>query len=1227
MTSANGGGENRVSGGPRAEARPLDWHEMTEDQRWATRRILDLVDAMAKETTAGNIQGESRDCVIELVLPRIDQARSNRVALIDGDRGTGKTAVLLSILGHWNNAIRGRPQPKVQGPMLDSKLVAESLQKVYTGSQVVPLEILDLQPLPKSTHLLAHIATRLRPIAEAIQRGLPGEGTIERTAWQTMGTRSGAFDAWRGFMSTVVIGWDDVMKGRSGGLDLESYVDELQQVEADRMDVRSSFGKLMDCFAKDFASAMHWRDRAPLFVLPIDDGDMNVMRVPELIDIIRMLWHPRFAIVLAGDSELFELVLRHSVLRDIRLGSAASDSGRTPAFEDGSLEKAAKISRQIFSKSVPESQRFALSEIAVRDRWEVHFDSDVRGAESGRGTSRVSMNSLVCRIDDLTHDGRLPLSGYMKALPELLLALPGNLRQLQEGVLRADSVWFGWSEAIMPTRSAEGTTTARTRRAATLKVGDRNRAAALRDLWRHAIEDDAKSLALRSRSRDVLFDTDDGSIRVRSGEFRLRADWRGIHTSSSGSGTDLTFQTLAHWWIEPPGGSGLSADRPQEAASLSGASTSALVAMMHEDALTDGPFPPFNEFGSVSVFDRYCISSVRFLSRAAESRDTAEGAIWDDVLPISWPVPDWVSPLDAIVVERRWRESCLGSAWGAGHIDHLARTLVGLVLDQAELADPTIRLNESETQAPKWSELAPRVARLGVQRATTPRAKSFAVWARSRVALLGAPECGLPPESAMSWLKLLRKEFGERLWASALRDELVIARNEMIRRGVAHRMVPLRRRPTDEAQIAIYRNAIDEVAATDHPWLKFAGVGVAGRAPTKDVADLIQSLGNLVGSNRLSGFVRRRLSRAPRNAVDVMRRVLEENRFGSVPTARIIAELWHASISATKQQRFGKAVRVVPGDEQRIETNGLRFTRETVEHPTRQVALPGDLVVGTYEIGEIRVTVDDLRLQSPCDAVYSIATDYAASNSVIPTPRRVGFFPWEGVRCMVGDNGPEFYWPALYWFQYGDVSEIEDAWNEALRQIDQRELRSVSDPQWRVDAMLYSCLQNTRRLLGESSVQTAHFTGEPTGQNWQTLLRDLVTWKKSKPEMVDHGDYATFRRELGLFATPELGVSPAVAGHVLTTVLGVGGETVDTLKALRVEWAARFCDSPDAIRPIFTHLRSSFPEHPWYDRVDRIEAPSDEVAAPKVGQRSARASTTRKDSGAKGGARKRPAKP
>lgn len=285
---------------PRVEAVPLAWEPnegddrgaLTETQREAATALWALFDEYflerAPKVSRFGRRRQTNKSALDKVLPVIDDQRRNQVLLLDGKRGSGKTALLITLFEQWRRLATGAEAEDGFAEVSDDK------------GRVIPLALLDLRSLPKHTSVLVHVAGALRRIVEHLdvdQR--PSSPGMSPPADD--GSFAEASRLWRRFLSATAA--MEINSGRrSATLDPESFAEELHESEQDRLDLGELFGKLMDRVVARFSE----RERiTPVFVLAIDDADMNPARLEECFEVLEGLRHPRVVFVLTGDSKLF----------------------------------------------------------------------------------------------------------------------------------------------------------------------------------------------------------------------------------------------------------------------------------------------------------------------------------------------------------------------------------------------------------------------------------------------------------------------------------------------------------------------------------------------------------------------------------------------------------------------------------------------------------------------------------------------------------------------------------------------------------------------------------------------------------------------------------------------------------------------------------------------------------------------------------------------------------
>lgn len=338
----------------RREADAVDWPELTAEQAQAGAQVHDLLIQMAR----------SADKVNEPklpFLPRLDLSRHSRVLLIDGGRGSGKTALLLSVLGFWQ-----RHLPHEVSVELPKALKSA---KDFFG-QIVPVGLLDLHPIAPSTNMLLHVIGRFERVVEWLE----GDGSQEREppAWHL--AADGVLESrktWKKLLRAEAASWDGGVDQRRARLDIEGYTAELEEAERERLDLVSAYTAFMEALVEEFEKRQSPRKpKKPLFVLAVDDADMNPRRSVELLDMLRMLWHPRVAFVLTGDSDLFEQTLAEHFLGELRgpLEGHGIVDREIAGLAEGRQHR--RLATEVYEKIIPPGHRCRVHEISPARRME-----------------------------------------------------------------------------------------------------------------------------------------------------------------------------------------------------------------------------------------------------------------------------------------------------------------------------------------------------------------------------------------------------------------------------------------------------------------------------------------------------------------------------------------------------------------------------------------------------------------------------------------------------------------------------------------------------------------------------------------------------------------------------------------------------------------------------------------------------------------------------------------
>lgn len=313
---------------PRPEAQPRKHDDLSKTQQRAVSNILQFLDRFVSEP--------QRATVDKSPLVRLDLQRPSNVLLIDGERGSGKTETLLTLLGYWMSPF----DPKNE----DLAAIRMSVDETNANAKRaigIPVPVLDMQPLPRGTSLLMQLATRLYKLVESHGASAPHRGDVPplrdpadtgqtlRTAWQTLVRAAASAEP------------DGI---RSRNLTPEDLADEMEAQERERASLYDGWSAFVSKVAEVDLRKLGYEGPAggiPCLIVSIDDADMNPSRCVELLELVRSLWHPRVVFLLTGHIKIFHELLQRKFKKD-GLSSV----------------RAEQLARLYFDKVVPRQQRF-----------------------------------------------------------------------------------------------------------------------------------------------------------------------------------------------------------------------------------------------------------------------------------------------------------------------------------------------------------------------------------------------------------------------------------------------------------------------------------------------------------------------------------------------------------------------------------------------------------------------------------------------------------------------------------------------------------------------------------------------------------------------------------------------------------------------------------------------------------------------------------------------------
>ena len=1067
----------------REEAGILAENNLTAEQMQAGTQVFELIQKMVASK-------EEIDKPSQSYLPRIDKARHNRVILIDGGRGSGKTAVLLTLLECWRRKFSeievGKPSD-VPDRWLDQ------------SQRIVPVGLLDLHPLPRSTNLLLHVVGRF----ERVVTWLEGDGKAENepAAWHF--TAAGELESrkmWKKLLRAVAAGWDGSVEQRSGRLDLEAYAIDLEEAERLRLDVVSTFTAFIDALAVDFhkRQSPYRKNELPLFVLAVDDADMNPRRSVELLDVVRMLWHPRLAFVLTGHSELFRHTLAEHFLGELRhplRGHMVLDR-EIAALAD--QRPVMRLANEVYDKIIPNGHRCCLAPIPAADRF-------------AYPQTQLQRELMAITTEPGTQPGPTTLASHFEHEPQLREALPDRLRGLIE---------------LADQASVERKTVERTPYAPASRI--------VEAIWHQAVRTSSKSIEGYNEGM-VSVDETSGAldIRIPPNPPRVHASAVRFVARSSTKEHPAVVSIFAVERFEARFKDNSLLPRPLTAALM-------LAAGVASDQ-TGG-----NWDMTVSEQSGYEGLFAYSMCQASKARSA---------LRFDWPLPPTFSLPFYAAFSARWKAKVCDPSkvpdepWTAESekIDEMARSFLFLVVYL--WSESTTLQFEAKDETPTWATLAALVSGL-IDRGATP----WRNWAIQCAGLLAAPEYGLSSSAANAWLKALRDQVDEERWgllcvsleterAARVSAAGVVKPGGLLAQIDAlfpehHWAEMIEWRVTVAAQQVQVKSSLRQALVPEenekNPLLDLKATLWAVEVNLPMSLSVTAKLASM-GNEKLQTLVD---SIAP-----------YKNKTGAAPQA--LADLWEVAAGLCGQSEIETVVSV--------QDTALVIRPVTVSygsHDSKNLPTPPDgsvpkfqtriatdrLSADVWQVPEASLELDGLVLSTEMSALYEFMWDFSLNEMRILNVGSNLPSWWHGVTINFPVCPVKLYWPTPRWLFFSQMQRVVLLWNNLVDGVNHRPGGKVQS-QHLIDALAYALIEwSGERLRGNERQEQQKLHTNTSATQWVDIVRRALP--DGGVNVLGKDGMTEWLYGLYLLTAPESGLSVGAAKAILGE-LERGEQTLD----------------------------------------------------------------------------------
>ncbi len=347
---------------PRPEAKAMRWEQLLQPVQSAVRNLLVILagaERQPKDTGQDVAKRQSKDSGLEVA----------SCFLVHGERGTGKTSVLLNakkavetFCEQDNYGVFFQKPVEQDGNKSALSLKRQMEEKdAYKCAKelkgrVVWLDILDLEPVQPDTNLLTTVLTRIRGALK------DGNQDHELTSIFESGGDS-ARPLLDQLIADATVMWESIKEA-----DTRSTANRQVSAAEIYAGFKVSFNNAMDKLSTELGRPYGQNERRSI-ILPIDNIDRSTDHLKNIVKLAELVSHPRLWLVMAGGREDVTTFLERAFWKElILIGGEAGGLGKTePRGEDETLSMARRQAAATALKIWPPGHRVNVGLVAPEE--------------------------------------------------------------------------------------------------------------------------------------------------------------------------------------------------------------------------------------------------------------------------------------------------------------------------------------------------------------------------------------------------------------------------------------------------------------------------------------------------------------------------------------------------------------------------------------------------------------------------------------------------------------------------------------------------------------------------------------------------------------------------------------------------------------------------------------------------------------------------------------------
>ncbi|HEX2956403.1 MAG TPA: hypothetical protein VHO70_06220 [Chitinispirillaceae bacterium] len=398
---------------PTNEAKAYNWESLFPGTQNALSKIFHWIDAACTANQQSKISEQEK-------LASHYESPSTSI-LLAGDRGSGKTTVLLSAAYAFKLATEdffGKSGGNGVNELKD--ILNNNRHKVFW------LDALDLEPLHPNTNLLATLLVRIRLAIEKMDDQYRDYRSVRHSILEGDLETGEALDR---LITDATFMWEAL--AGSSGPGVARAEDQINAAEKSAK-FQSDFKEVMEkttSLVKNIGL-----QQTEIFLLPIDNVDRSIEHIANISKLIRLATSKRLWFILAAVRPEYQLFLERSFQKELLRSRTSNDTSSWDQTQAIARRQAATAMR----RSIPENYQICIEPLSPFQAWtfsnhntdEIRniagkdvelrdlLDDDIFSSKDTKEKTRfqkfASLFNITSQLDNITRNNYLEATDYLR---------------------------------------------------------------------------------------------------------------------------------------------------------------------------------------------------------------------------------------------------------------------------------------------------------------------------------------------------------------------------------------------------------------------------------------------------------------------------------------------------------------------------------------------------------------------------------------------------------------------------------------------------------------------------------------------------------------------------------------------------------------------------------------------------------------------------------------------